>query len=143
MFLWRGLFNPCCADDLPFSLQYWLQIEHCNGGHKVLLPTKMHLLERRELTIILYRCGREHLDFLAGALRNEVTTTKAHLLNSDCLHHKKKLTLLIIFRTVESCCCFGLFDLSGETSFKHNSLHFYFVNYKAVNKKMWDNLYYS
>lgn len=142
VFLWRGLFSPC-ADDLPFCLQYWLQIQHCSVGDRVLLPMKMHLLVWHELTVILYRCGTEHLDFLTGALKNEATTTKAHLLNSDCLHHKKKSALLIIFRTVESCCCFGLFDLSGENSFKHNSLHFCFVNYKAVNKKMQDNLYYS
>lgn len=143
VFLWRNLFGPCCPDDLPFNLQYWFQIQHCKVDDKVPLPVNMHLLLWHELTVILYRCGRGQLDFLAGALMNEAATAEPHLLNSDCLHRKKKLTLLIIFRTVESCCCFGLFDLSGETSIKHNGLHFYFVNYKTVNKKMQDNLYCS
>lgn len=86
---------------------------------------------------------QSNLTFLQAPSGMQVATTKTHLLNYDCLHYKKKFTLIIIFRIIESCCCFKLFDLSGETSIKHNSLHFYFVNYKAVNKKMQDNLYYS
>lgn len=81
--------------------------------------------------------------FVQVSLEKQVAIIKTHLLNYDCLYHKMKFTPIIIFRIREGCCCCRLFDLSGETSIKHNSLHFYFVNYKAVNKKMQDNLDYS